>query len=107
MRKLEVVHTVEEAREREVYWIHFYRQLPMPLTNATIPQLLTPPIEKPVYPGVALVMVTEVEEGQILQLAKDLPKQNGKVKRTALRDKLGWNNKQYPKRASVCDKYNL
>lgn len=29
----------EDAREREAYWIHFYKQLNMPLTNADIPQV--------------------------------------------------------------------
>jgi hypothetical protein len=41
MKTLEVVSSIEEAREREAYWIHFYKQLRMPLTNATIPQLPT------------------------------------------------------------------
>jgi predicted GIY-YIG superfamily endonuclease len=107
MRKLEVVHTLEEAREREVYWIHFYRQLHMPLTNASIPQLPVSPSEKPTYPRVPAVLFTEQEEEQILHAAKDLPKNNGKIKRTALRDKLRWNNKHYPKIAAVCDKYGM
>jgi predicted GIY-YIG superfamily endonuclease len=36
---LEEILTQEEAAQRETYWINFYRQLNMPLTNANIPQV--------------------------------------------------------------------
>ena len=36
---LEEVPTQEDARKREAYWIHFYKQLNMLLTNSTIPQV--------------------------------------------------------------------
>jgi len=36
---LEDMLSLEDAREREAYWIHFYKQLNMPLTNADIPQV--------------------------------------------------------------------
>src|SRR5258708_35520886 len=36
---LEEMLTQEEAAKREIYWINFYRQLNMPLTNAEIPQV--------------------------------------------------------------------
>ena len=36
---LEEMLTQEEAEKREIYWINFYRQLNMPLTNADIPQV--------------------------------------------------------------------
>lgn len=38
-KTLEEMLTQEEAEKREVYWINFYRQLNMPLTNANIPQV--------------------------------------------------------------------
>jgi predicted GIY-YIG superfamily endonuclease len=38
---LEEVKTEEDARDREAYWVQFYVQLHMPLTNAVIPQILT------------------------------------------------------------------
>lgn len=34
---LEDVLSLEYAKEREAYWIHFYKQLNMPLTNSDIP----------------------------------------------------------------------
>jgi hypothetical protein len=39
---LEDVPTEEEARIREAYWVQFYLKLHMPLTNSSIPQVLTP-----------------------------------------------------------------
>ncbi len=36
---LEEVYSLEEARRREAYWIHFYKRLDMPLTNSIIPQV--------------------------------------------------------------------
>jgi len=35
----ESIFTQEEAIQREAFWINFYRQLNMPLTNANIPQV--------------------------------------------------------------------
>jgi len=35
---IEEVRTLEEAREREMYWINFYLELHMPLVNADLPR---------------------------------------------------------------------
>lgn len=52
---------------------------------------------------------TQAEEVQVLLAYAELLKANdGKpVTRTALRDALGWNNKQYPKLAAICDKHHI
>jgi hypothetical protein len=39
MESLETTSDLEEARQREAYWIRHYTQLKMPLTNQHIPAL--------------------------------------------------------------------
>jgi predicted GIY-YIG superfamily endonuclease len=42
MKTLEVVETVEQARERETFWIHHHRFLGIPLFNQSIPSIRLP-----------------------------------------------------------------
>lgn len=58
MKTLEVVETVDQARERETHWIHYHRFLGIPLFNLVIPTIRIPstprtrkPRSKPTTPG--------------------------------------------------------
>ncbi len=51
--------------------------------------------------------VSPDEEAKILDAVFRMQEENMKVTRTGIRDRLEWNNKQYPKIQLVCDKYGI
>ena len=50
---------------------------------------------------------TTEQEQQIIRAALAIAQSGQKVTRTAIRDRLGWNNKKHDVLKAVCDKHNI
>jgi predicted GIY-YIG superfamily endonuclease len=102
---LEEMLTQEEASQRETYWINFYRQLNMPLTNANIPQVtqgtqLFPP------PDTEVVILDLYDKGMtgraIEKLLKERRVSYRAIGKTLDLHRPGW-NKRYIGAENVAD----
>jgi hypothetical protein len=50
---------------------------------------------------------TSIEKDAVMLAALEIAQSGQKVTRSAIKEKLGWNNKQYDVLKSICDKYNI
>ena len=122
MRSLQQVETRSVALLREKYWIEHYVALGKVLYNrvqkrreeATRSPRTRPIIivTNPPAPALGMVDTRETKQAEreleILRVAAQLAQEKpGKLTRSDIKERLGWNNKMYPVLKAVCDAHGI